>query len=84
MKSLDWGKIAGRIKNIRESRGLNQTEFGEKLGGTPQAAISKYERGTVKPRLEFLVEVAKYGKISLDWLILGKKSGKGPGGRKRK
>lgn len=84
MRSFDWNKIASRIKDIRESRGLNQTEFGERLGGVPQAVISKYERGTVKPRLEFLAEVAKFGKVSLDWLILGDKSGKEPGGRKRK
>ncbi len=84
MKSLNWNKIASRIKNLRESRALNQTEFGEKLGGIPQAVISKYERGTVKPRLEFLVEVARFGKVTLDWLILGDKSGKEPSGRKRK
>ena len=84
MKSLSWEKISSRIKEIRELRGLNQTDFGNKLGGVPQAVISKYERGTVKPRLEFLVEVANYEKVSLDWLILGDKSGKEPGGRKRK
>jgi transcriptional regulator with XRE-family HTH domain len=84
MKSLKWDKIAKKIKEIRESRALNQTEFGERLGGIPQAVISKYERGTVKPRLEFLVEVAKFGKVSLNWLVLGDKSGKEPGGRKRK
>ncbi len=80
MKSLKWDNIAKKIKEMRESCGLNQTEFGEKLGGIPQAVISKYERGTVKPRLEFLVEVAKFGKVSLDWLILGDKSGKDTGG----
>ena len=84
MKSLKWNNIAKKIKEIRESNALNQTEFGERLGGVPQAVISKYERGTVKPRLEFLAEVAKFGKVSLDWLILGDKSGKEPGGRKRK
>jgi len=84
MKSFDWKKIALRIKEIREGRDLNQTDFGKKLGGVPQAVISKYERGTVKPRLEFLVAVANYGKVSLDWLVLGGKSGKGPGGRNRK
>lgn len=82
MKSLNWNKIAERIKEIRDSSNLNQTEFGEKLGGIPQAVISKYERGSVKPRLEFLVEVAQFGKMSLDWLVLGDKSGKEPGSRK--
>ncbi len=84
MKSLKWNKIAQKIKEMREARGLNQTDFGERLGGIPQAVISKYERGTVKPRLEFLVEVTKFGKVSLDWLILDDKSGKDPGGRKKK
>ncbi len=84
MKPRSWEKIASRIKKIRELSDLNQTEFGKKLGGVPQAVVSKYERWTVKPRLEFLVEVANFGKVSLDWLILGDKSGKEPGGRKRK
>jgi len=38
----------------------------------PQAVISKYERGAIKPPLEFLAGVADLGDVSLDWLILGK------------
>ena len=74
MAKTDWAKIAVRIREIREKSGLNQTEFGKRLGGLPQTLVSKYERGTIKPPLEYLNGVADLGKVSLDWLIRGKRS----------
>ena len=71
MKKVDWEGIANRIKQIRRKKGLNQTDFGEKLGGIPQVYISRYERAAAKPSLEFLLKVAELGEVSLDWLILG-------------
>ena len=71
MVEFEWEAISLGIKEIREKAQLNQTDFGQKLGGIPQAVISKYERGAVKPPLDFLVKVAEFGKVSLDWLILG-------------
>lgn len=72
MARVDWIKITARIREIRRKAGLNQTEFGRRLGGLSQVAISKYERGALKPPLEFLVAVADLGKVSLDWLVRGK------------
>lgn len=74
MAKTDWAKIAARIREIRAKSGLNQTEFGEQLGGLPQTLVSKYERGTIKPPMDYLIGVADLGKVSLDWLIRGKKS----------
>lgn len=73
MAKADWVKIAARIQEVRRKSGLNQTDFGEQLGGLPQTLVSKYERGTIKPPLEFLIGVADLGKVSLDWLVRGKK-----------
>ncbi len=72
LNPLDWEGISGRIKEIRGETQLNQTEFGKKLGGYPQVDISKFERGARKPPLEFLVKVAEFGDVSLNWLILGR------------
>ena len=74
MAKTDWVKIAARIREIREKSSLNQTEFGKHLGGLPQTLVSKYERGTIRPPLDFLVGAADLGKVSLDWLVRGKKS----------
>ena len=73
MRPVNWTKITARIREIRKKSGLNQTDFGRRLGGVPQAVVSKYERGSVKPPMEFLIAVADLGKVSLDWLIRGKK-----------
>lgn len=38
--------LASKIRNIRLSRGMNQTEFGELLGVT-QASVSRWEKGSM-------------------------------------
>ena len=65
-----WEDIARRLRELRG--GKNQLEFGNALG-IRQNDVSRYETGRVRPPLEYLVMVAQYGKVSLDWLITGKK-----------
>lgn len=66
---LDWPSIADRLREIRGE--TSQVELGEKLGVT-QNVVSRYERGRVRPPLEYLSSAAAYGKVTLDWLIEGK------------
>ena len=49
-----------------------QIDFGKSLG-VMQNVVSRYERGRVRPPLEYLTAVSRYGKVTLDWLILGEK-----------
>jgi transcriptional regulator with XRE-family HTH domain len=65
-----WDEVARRLREIRGH--TTQVEFGGALG-IPQNIVSRYERYQVRPPLEYLVIAAKYGNVSLDWLILGEK-----------
>lgn len=60
-------------KRLREVRGkLSQTAFGQPLN-YKYGYVKSCESGN-KPSLEYLIKVAIYYKISLDWLLLGIKS----------
>lgn len=62
-------------KRLRELRGRKrQAEMAEILGIPPERAnyISRYEKGTHAPRLDFLVRVAEKFGVTLDWLIIGR------------
>ncbi len=59
--------LAKMVKSIRESEGLTQTEFGEKIG-LSQRAVSKIERAkTDQPRA--LRKIAEIGGMSVSELL---------------
>ena len=62
-----------RLKAVRKQSGLNQTEFGERIGAT-QAMITSYERGKVTPSDSILKLISKEFGVSYAWL----KTGEGP------
>lgn len=66
--SVDWEELARRLREVRGES--TQVDFGKALG-VLQNEVSRYEIGRVHPPLEYLVAVAKYGSVTLDWLILG-------------
>lgn len=57
-----------RLKNLRESKGLKQTELAEKLNLT-SAALSQYEKGVREPNSEMLKKIADYFDVSTDFLL---------------
>ncbi len=61
------GNIADKIRAIRQSLGLNQTEFGEKLGAT-QSTVARWERGST-PRADALHELAKLANTTVEKLL---------------
>ncbi|MBA5724665.1 helix-turn-helix transcriptional regulator [Candidatus Liberibacter sp.] len=69
-KVLDPVAIGARIKELRQSLGLNRVEFG-KMVGLRCAYISIYEIGTVKPRIETAKMIKKTTKKHLDWIYFG-------------
>lgn len=59
-----------RIKTIRKSANLTQTEFGKKIGAT-RAMIASYEGGAVVPADTVLKLISKEFGISYAWLKTG-------------
>ena len=62
-----------RIKTLRKSLKLNQTEFGDRIGAT-QAMVTSYETGRVIPSDAILKLISKEFNVSFAWL----KTGEGP------
>ncbi len=76
VRNLD--KLMGlRIKEIRKHFGLNQTDFGA-LFGVTQEAVSAWEHG-VSPDSRSLLDIAKHGNTSIEWLLTGKEKKRGRG-----
>lgn len=61
-----------KLKEVREAKGLKQSELAEKLN-TSQQVVSKYELNKIEPSVERLVELAQILDVSLDELIEFKK-----------
>lgn len=60
--------LGDRIKIIRGE--TSQTQFSSSLGIT-QTKLSRYERNTTPPEIDFLVRLSRRYAVSLDWLLLG-------------
>lgn len=56
-----------RIKELRQSKGLTQAELATKLGVTRQA-VSLYEKGQIKPKIETLKKLADYFGVSVPYI----------------
>lgn len=57
-----------RIKELRNSLGINQVEFGKKLGVTKQC-ISNWENGNIQPSIDMLIKICNEFSISSDYLL---------------
>jgi len=58
-------------ERIRQIRGkMTQIDFAN-LINCPQAYISRYENGVVKPSIDFVYSLVCVFNISLDWLMTG-------------
>lgn len=70
MQDLDKAGMGKRIRQIRSRAGLRQWELAKFLG-TTQSAVHKYEHGVV-PEPRRLVELARVGQTSIEWILTGK------------
>ena len=70
MQDLDKPAMGRRVRQIRLAAGLRQWELARRLG-TTQSAIHKYERGVI-PEPRRLVELARLGGTSVEWVLTGK------------
>jgi transcriptional regulator with XRE-family HTH domain len=69
VRELDKAAMGRRIRQIRLGAGLRQWELARKLG-TTQSAVHKYEHGVV-PEPRRLVELARVGGTSIEWVLTG-------------
>jgi transcriptional regulator with XRE-family HTH domain len=69
MQELNKAEMGQRIRQIRLGAKLRQWELA-KLLGTTQSAVHKYEHGVV-PEPRRLVELARIGGTSIEWVLTG-------------
>ncbi len=69
MQELDKAQMGKRIRQIRLEAGLRQWELARLLG-TTQSAVHKYEHGVV-PEPKRLIELARVGNTSVEWVLTG-------------
>ena len=60
--------IAKNFKKLRLFKSLNQTEFSD-LFGITRSSVGSYEEGRAEPKLETLLKVADYFKLTVDDII---------------
>lgn len=56
------------LKYLRMEKGIGQTGLAKDLG-VSKGIISLWENGLREPTLSSLIEIAKYFKVSLDYLV---------------
>ena len=59
-----------RIKQLRKTLGLNQTQFGEAIG-VKQGTISSYESGTRQPLDTVITSICREFDVNEEWLRNG-------------
>lgn len=60
--------IGKNIRKIRISKKMTQTEFAE-LFNLKRTAVGSYEEGRAEPKIETLIKISDYFKLSLDQLL---------------
>lgn len=68
--NIDAKAIGNRIRQIRGKR--TQEQFAVRLNVPKQNYISRYERGRI-PNPQLLVDIAHLGRVSVDWILTGRK-----------
>lgn len=57
-----------RLKKIRESHNMSQTELAHKLCVSKQS-VSNWENDNIQPSIEILVKLARFFSVSTDYLL---------------
>ncbi len=63
--------FSARLKHLRKDFDITQAALAAQIGVEP-SAVGKYESGTqAYPRVEVLIKISDYFKVSIDYLIKG-------------
>lgn len=60
--------VGNKIKELRMSQKITQSEFAMRLGVT-KSAISSYENGSRLPSYDILIKISRIFKVSTDYLL---------------
>lgn len=60
--------LGQRIKELRQEKGVDQTEFAKWLG-TSQTNVSRWENDKFEPDLETIVKIAQFFEVTTDYLL---------------
>ena len=60
--------LGERIRLLRTSRGMNQSELANRLGVTKQC-VSNWENDNILPSVEMLIRLATFFRVSTDYLL---------------
>ena len=60
--------FSGKLKMLRESKGITQAEFA-KIIGVAQQTVGSWEKGNSAPNYEILKKIADYFNVSADYLL---------------
>ncbi|MDE7082887.1 MAG: helix-turn-helix domain-containing protein [Clostridia bacterium] len=60
--------LNNKIKNLRISFGISQTELANQLGVSKQC-ISNWENDNIQPSIDMLIKLADYFKVTTDFLL---------------
>ena len=71
-----YGNVAGRIRSVRQKRGLTQAAMAENLG-VSQKTISRIEKGETQPDFSLLMAIHEKFDVPAQWLITGKEAAPG-------
>ena len=61
-------QFAERLKQLREREHLSQSGLATAIGAT-RAAVNAWEMGISNPNTQFLMELARYFHVSVDYLL---------------
>lgn len=61
-------KFVKILKNLREDREVTQSEIAEILG-VKQSAVSKYEREEREYKVEDIIKLCRFYKVSADYVL---------------
>ncbi|HCC37015.1 MAG TPA: hypothetical protein DEQ14_05080 [Treponema sp.] len=62
--------ICQRLTSIRETLGLNQSNFASELN-IKRPTLAGYEKGTFPPSAEYLLKIREIYDVNIDWLLTG-------------
>ena len=73
MRKVKYPELGKRIREARINLKLKQKDCLSGLGDVTPQMLSDWENGYVCPSLTYLINISNFYKVSLDYIILGKK-----------
>ena len=67
---MDMQNVGRQIESLRKSKGMTQSDLGERLGVSFQA-VSKWERGETLPDTAILVPLSEVLETTVDFILAG-------------